>query len=243
MRVIGVIQARMGSTRLPGKVLLPLNGRPIIGHIRDRLDATGCVGEVVVATTADPRNDALATWAEGEGLRCIRHPGEDDIAGRMALVFAETGADAMLKCNGDCPLVDPSIMRQMVMAFEANAGLDYLSNKVRFTFPIGMSVEIIGRHAIEWCDRNLSDPVDRELICNLIRDDRPRFKVASFELSEDLSRYSLMVDEPHEYEEMAKLFDNLGQASHLFGLVPVLAFLGHPDRDMTTRTIRMDGAA
>lgn len=241
--MIGVIQARMGSTRLPGKVLMPLNGQPIVGHIRDRLEATGQVEEVVLATTSDPRNDALADWAASEGLRCVRHPQEDDIVGRMAMVFAETGATAMLKCNGDCPLVDPYIMQRMAEDFVAAGDLDYLSNKVRFTFPIGMSVEILGRAAIDWCDRHLTDPVSRELTCNLIRDDRQRFKVASFEASEDLSRFSLMVDEPHEYAEMAELFAALGRTDPLFGLRPLLNFLGAPLPTLTMRTTRFGIAA
>src|SRR5579864_4738490 len=103
MRFVGVIQARMGSTRLPGKVMLPLAGQPVIWHIFDRLRRVQPIETVVLATTTDPQNDDMTRYAESKGMYVYRHDAEEDIAGRLAGVIAATKADGMLKVNADCP--------------------------------------------------------------------------------------------------------------------------------------------
>lgn len=226
MKVVGVVQARMGSTRLPGKVLMPLAGVPVVEHVSRRIEAIERIDQIVLATTTDERNDPLEAWATGMGYRCIRHDIEDDIAGRMAAVFAATDAEAMLKCNGDCPLADSDLMRAMVDAFLEIDGCDYLSNKVRFTYPLGVSAEVLGRAAIDWCDRSLTDPAERELVCDYIRDHTDRFTVAGMTQEIDQSRLGLMLDEERDYTELQNLFAALESNGRPSGLNDVLLHLG-----------------
>jgi spore coat polysaccharide biosynthesis protein SpsF (cytidylyltransferase family) len=239
MKIVAVIQARMGSTRLPGKVLMDLSGRPVVEQIRLRLALTPGVDEVALATTTDPLNDALAAWAQANGIVCVRHPEEDDIAGRLAAVLHRTDADAILKINGDCPILDRAMLAEMLAVFRRLENVDYLSNKVRFTWPLGFSAEVIARAPLMWCNETLTDTLDREYVCDYLRDNLHLFSVVSLEADRDLSRLNLMIDTPRDYEEMSDLFIKIGGEDPAFGLPEVLSALGEdptPPR-MTARRV------
>ena len=224
MRIAGLVQARMGSTRLPRKVMLPLAGRPLVGHIFDRLRRVGGLSGLVLATTRDPANDPLAAFAAAEGALVFRARGEDDIAERLAGAAALAGADAVLKVNGDCPLVDPAVLALLVERFR-RGDVDYVSNKIVWTWPEGLSAEVIGRRALDWCDANLSAASEREFVANWIRDHGERFRVASVEGPRDLSRHRWTVDTPEDYAFMQRLFAALHPGDPVFGLDAVLAHL------------------
>lgn len=223
---MGLVQARVGSTRLPAKVLRPLAGRPLVGHIFDRLRATAGVDALVLATTADARNDPLVAFATLEGVPVFRATGEDDIAERLAGAMRLSNADAILKVNGDCPLVDPAILALLVGRFRIG-DVDYVSNKIRWTWPEGMSAEVIDRGAVEWADANLKTAEDREFVANLIRDDRTRFRVASVEGPLDLTRYKWSVDTAEDLAEVEAIFDAVWPSNPLFGLRDILAYIKH----------------
>lgn len=212
----------MGSSRLPGKVMLPLAGHPMIWHIGDRLLRVQGISSLVLATTSDPRNDEMARWAAQQGWHVTRVTGEDDIAGRMAATIAETAASGLLKVNADCPLVDPVVLQRIKDNFLRDGGCDYTSNKAPFTFPLGLSAECIGASAIQWADKELTDSQDREMAANIIRERSDLFRVRHVSHSEDLSALDLMVDTPSQYAEMVALFDMLYTPGETFGLDKVL---------------------
>jgi len=219
----------MGSERLPGKVLRPLAGKPLLWHMVDRLRRVDRCSEIVLATTCDPRNDRLAEFAQDNDLFLVREQNENDLAGRIAKAVRMTNADIVLKAAGDCPLVDPLIMRDMVdMAIERQS--DFCSNRVRWTFPLGLSCDVISARAILWCDENLTTDVHRELFAVYVRDNPQRFKVTSFENSIDLSRHGWAVDTPEDMEWVEAVFDQLYIEGGCFGLADVLAFLAQSDR-------------
>ena len=212
----------MGSTRLPGKALKPLAGKPLVWHIIDRVRRTQVCDRQVLATTTDPRNDPLADFARAEGLDVVREPEEDDLVRRIAGAVRKTDADLVLKTGGDCPLVDPDIMRAMVeTALREDA--DFVSNRVRWTFPLGLSCDVVSARAIHWCERNLGHPKERELFALYIRDHPERFSVISHEHSEDLSHHSWTVDTAADYEFVSSIFDALYRENECFGLRDVLA--------------------
>jgi spore coat polysaccharide biosynthesis protein SpsF (cytidylyltransferase family) len=224
VKIAGLVQARMGSTRLPRKVMLPLAGRPLVGHIFDRLRRVPGLSGLVLATTRDPANDPLAAFAAAEGALVFRARGEDDIAERLAGAAALAGADAILKVNGDCPLVDPAVLSLLVERYRLG-DVDYVSNKIVWTWPEGLSAELIGRVALDWCDANLTTPADREFVANWIRDHGERFRVASVEGSRDLSHHRWTVDTPEDYAFMQRVFAALHPRDPVFGLDAVLAHL------------------
>lgn len=218
-RIVGLVQARMGSQRLPEKVMRPICGMPLIGHIFDRLQAVSRLDGIVLATTADPRNDLLVDYARRRGISVHREKAEDDIAARLHGAAALVSADAILKVNGDCPMIDPAILRRMLEAWNENPEIDYISNKIIWTWPEGMSAEVIGMPALQWCNDHLETAQDRELVANWIRDHTDRFARISIESGLDghAGFPTLAVDTPEDLAEAERIFAALYGANPLFG--------------------------
>ena len=223
-KVWGLIQARMGSSRLPGKVMMPLAGRPLVFHILDRLARMGELGGIVLATTVDRRNDPMIDFLRPYGLPVVRCPEEDDIAARLTMALDVTGADAFVKVNADCPLFDPKIASELLSRFLA-AGADSGSNKTPATYPLGYSIEIVGARAIRWCNANLLATSHRELCIKWILDRPIQFPAVSITAAQDRSHMHLTVDTPEDYEVMRGIFAALYEPGKAFGLTEVLEFL------------------
>jgi len=215
----------MGSTRLPGKVMLPLAGQPVIWHIFDRLRRVRQIETVVLATTVDPRNDAMSAYAESQGMQVYRHHEEEDIAGRLAGVVAATGAGGILKVNADCPVVDAAVLQQVADRFLAKPGLDAASNKQPFTWPLGMSTEAFSARAIEWCNRNLSNERDREFVASWILKHPEQFKSASIATTVRYTVGDLLLDDGDDYRFFTELFNLLYRPGQVFGLAEISALM------------------
>ena len=127
------------------------------------------IDTVLLATTQSPNNDKLVGHCRKLGMEIYRDQNENDIASRLYLAAKSLAADAILKVNADCPLVDPAILNRITSAFQRNTNIDYVSNKIRWTFPEGYSAELISCNALEWCHKNLKDETDRELVANFIK--------------------------------------------------------------------------
>ena len=132
---------------------------------------------------------------------------------------------AFLKVNGDCPLVDPEILTLLTQRYMEKPEVDYVSNKVVWTYPKGLSAELISARAIDWCNRHLMEPKDRELVADWIRDHSEKFEVASIQGERNLSDYNWSVDTQNDYTFVCKVFDHLYQPGFIFGLEDVLGFL------------------
>lgn len=223
--VIGVIQARMGSSRLPGKALLPLAGKPLVWHIIDRMRRVRGVERIVLATTTDPRNEPLIDFVRSEGLDVYRHPLEDDIAGRICGAIGPHRCNVVLKTGGDCPLVDPAVMQRMVDTARRDPDADFVSNRVIWSYPLGLSADAVSRRAIEWANANLTAPEERELFALYLRDHPDQFKVVAIRHTEDLSRHNWCVDTPEDLAFVSSIFDALYREGECFGLSETLAFL------------------
>lgn len=223
--VVGVIQARMGSTRLPGKALRALGGKPLIWHIVDRVRRADCCDTIILATTTDPRNEPMVDFAEDLGLAVVLEEVEDDLAARIAKAVSASGADFVLKTSGDCPLLDPKVMAGMVDLALAT-GADFCSNRVQWSFPLGLSCDVMSASSILWCDQNLEKPEERELFALFVRDHPDQFVVTSYEREVDLSDLAWTVDTPEDYAAVSRIFDALYRVGECFDLNDVLQFLG-----------------
>ena len=224
--VIGVIQARMGSSRLPGKALTPLAGKPLLWHMVDRMRRVEGIDDIILATTADPRNEALVEFAESEGLRWCRFPKEDDLAGRISMAIRDHPANIVLKTGGDCPLIDPAVLQKMIDRAREEDHPDFVSNRIQWSYPLGLSADVVSRHAVEWCDAHLKKAKDRELFALYIRDHPERFKVVPILNDENLSHLGWTVDEPDDLVEMSRIFDALYKEGECFSMHDVLSLLG-----------------
>jgi spore coat polysaccharide biosynthesis protein SpsF len=140
--VVGVVQARMGSSRLPGKVLEPLAGRSVLGWVVRAVEGAGCVDELVVATTTEPGDDAIVAECEALGVDVARGP-VDDVLSRFLNAVERWKPDAVARFTADCPLLDPSLVALAVSAWRAAPWLDYLSTALPRCVPRGMDVEVV----------------------------------------------------------------------------------------------------
>lgn len=215
----------MGSSRLPGKALLPLAGKPLVWHIIDRMWRVRGVGRIVLATTTDPRNEPLIDFVRGEGVEVFRHPLEDDIVGRISGAIAPYPGEVVLKTGGDCPLIDPTVLQRMVDVGLSDPEADFISNRVIWSYPLGLSADVVSRRSIEWANANLHTPEQRELFALYLRDHPHQFKVVPIVQSVDMSQHNWCVDTSEDLAFVSSIFDALYREGECFGLVETLAFL------------------
>lgn len=151
-KIVVVIQARMGSTRLPGKVLQSLAGRPVLEWmVRVARQAHG-VDDVVVATSSAAGDDRVAELGNRLGVRVVRGS-EDDVLARFVQASAETGADAIVRLTADCPLADPRLIDQVTALWRAEPSLDYVATTLVRTLPRGLDVELVSAQALARADQ------------------------------------------------------------------------------------------
>lgn len=233
-RVVAAIQARTGSTRLPGKVLLPIAGRPTIQRIAERLAHCCEVDMVVVSTSVEQRDDPVAALAAQIGIPCVRGS-EMDLIERLGRTATQFGADALVRITADCPLVDPGIVDKVVGVWRRSGSeLEYVSNVFPPTFPDGLDVEVLSRQVLERLDREVSDRFFRESFTAYIREHPGSFKIASVEHEMNLSRLRWTLDYPEDLALVEAVYQALGQEKGIFHMKDVLTLLDrHPElRDL-----------
>jgi len=142
VNVLAIISARMGSTRLPGKVLTPLAGRPVLGWVTRALTACAEVDEIVVATTTQPGDDPVEAYAAEHGIACFRGP-DTDVLSRYLLALEMTPAEAVVRITADCPLIDPSLVDLVVATWRRDPSWDYVSTTLQRSLPRGLDVELV----------------------------------------------------------------------------------------------------
>jgi glutamate-1-semialdehyde 2,1-aminomutase len=205
MKTVAIVQARMGSTRLPNKVLKPMGGIPMIELLLSRLALASQVDQIVVATADDPASQPLADHVRKLGYHC--HLGsEADVLDRYVGAARQSRADIVVRITGDCPLVDPRLVDQAIKRFKASE-VDYLSNTSPPTYPDGLDVEVFTFAALEMAWQETRKPFDREHVTPYLRE-QCRFTQASLNNSEDLSKLRWTVDEAADFELIEKVFQH-----------------------------------
>lgn len=160
MKIIATIEARMTSSRLPGKVLLSAQGKPMLARMVERLRMVPSLDGIVVATTVNATDDPIEALAKELGIGCWRGS-EDDVLARVLDAAQAFEADVIVELTGDCPLIDPAIVEQCVQAYKA-AGVDYLSNILERTYPIGMDTQVFATKILADVASRTNDPTDHE---------------------------------------------------------------------------------
>lgn len=200
------MQARMGSTRLPGKVLMDLGGRPMLALLLERIDTGDW--PVVVATTTDPRDDPVVTVAEDAGVSVVRGS-EHDVLGRYAAALAQHPGDHVVRITADCPMTDPSIVRA-VLGRHLAVGADYTSNVMPRTFPKGLDVEVVTAAALQRAAAAATSPVEREHVTPYLYRRPEQFRLANLAWDEDLGGHRWTVDTAEDLERLRALLTLLG---------------------------------
>lgn len=234
IRTVAAVQARLGSTRLPRKVLADLAGRPMIWRLVDRLRAADTIDEVVVATTTDPSDHDLVAACEAEGVRCHRGA-VDDLVERLHGTAVAFDADVLVRVWGDCPFVDPAVVDRTMTALTAG-GCDYATNSTLAgrTYPVGLDIEIWRTHTLGLLLEESADPFYREFPMEFVRAREGQLKVARVRHTTDLSELHLTVDYPADLALATRIFEALGPDT-LFGFEAAVEWVT-ANRDAVTET-------
>ena len=203
MKVIALVQARMGSTRLPNKVMKLIGGIPMIELLLSRLSRATLIDQIVVATSVDERNQPLVDHVRKLGYSC-EQGSENDVLDRYVSAARAHHADVVVRITGDCPLVDPGLVDECIRRFTA-AGVDYFSNISPPTYPDGLDIEVCTFDALEQANQQTSKPFDHEHVTPYLRESG-LFKTASMQHSKDLSALRWTVDEPVDFMVIEKVF-------------------------------------
>lgn len=233
MRIVAVIQARVGSSRLPGKVLLPLRGRPLLERMLSRVAHARELDEVVVATTRLAADDSIRALMASLGVRCVSGDPTDLVDRHLAAARA-TNADAIVKIPSDCPLIDPTVIDQTVGYFRSQfPRFAFVSNLHPPTWPDGNDVEVMSREALEITVREATRPFEREHTTPFIWDQPARFALGNVTWSTGLdlsASHRLTLDYPEDYALISTVFEAIGHGDNPpFSVAAIVDYLNaHP---------------
>ena len=237
--VVAIVQARMGSTRLPGKSLAEICGRPMLWHVVARARRSRLVSKVVVATTDQPADDPIALMCRDEEIPCFRGS-EDDVLDRFYRAAQAHSADVVVRITADCPLIDPAVIDEIVSRFK-RSDCDYVSNTFRYTFPDGLDTEVFSFEALERAWREARKPSEREHVTPYLR--TGRFRTANVESDAPVSggRQRWTVDHPLDLEFVRGIYAEFSGKNE-FGFHDVLDLLRkRPDLATQTETVSNQG--
>lgn len=208
MRVIAIIQARMGSTRLPGKVLRDIGGKTMLARVVRRAQRASLLDKVVVATTVQPADEAIV--AECEDLQVPYFRGsEEDVLDRYYQTLQTYPAEIVVRITSDCPLIEPDVVDQVVRAF-LNEQPDYASNTLEHTYPRGLDVEVASTEALSRAWREADVDYQRVHVTPYLYQNPKLFRLLSITADSSYSNYRWTVDTPEDMEFVRAVYARLG---------------------------------
>ncbi|MFA5412036.1 MAG: glycosyltransferase family protein [Candidatus Micrarchaeia archaeon] len=220
----------MTSSRLPGKVLKEISGRPMLWHVLQRLKRCRRIDKIIIATTVNKTDDAVEKLAKESGVYCFRGS-ENDVLGRYAGAAEKFGGDIIVRVTADCPLLDPEIVDRAIGEYE-KGGYGYVSNVHPPTFPDGLDVEVFSREALMAANLEAQAGQDREHVTPFIVKNKERFRQLNVANKKDLSSMRWTVDEPQDLEFVREIYRLLGKKgeAHDFSMEDILEILKkHPE--------------
>jgi spore coat polysaccharide biosynthesis protein SpsF len=208
-KVVAIVQARMGSTRLPGKVLMDIGGKTTLARVTDRLSRAERIHQIVVATTISPADGAIVTEAERNGIACFRGS-EEDVLSRYVRAAEQFCADVIVRITSDCPLIDSEVVDR-VIAERLSTEADFASNCIHRTYPRGLDAEVFTLDALRYADDICDQPHYREHVTPIFYERPDLFRVCCVTGGEDYTRYRWTLDTPEDLELIRAIysrFDN-----------------------------------
>ena len=230
MKIVATIEARMSSTRLPGKVMMPVLGKPILHYLVEMLKSVPSIDEIVLATTINKTDDRLIEFAISENISYFRGS-EDDVMLRVVEAADSVSADIVVEITGDCPIIDPQIVEQTILMYMAN-NADYVSNGHVRSFPDGMDTQVFALDILKKSLSMTNELLDHEHVTLHIRDNPQLFTKINFVAPPELDwpELGLTLDEQHDYNLLKIIIEHFSQESILFSCLDVVQFLrSRPD--------------
>ncbi len=209
MNVVAIIQARMASSRLPGKVMKEIAGFPMIYHVINRVSSAKRVNQILVATTTDVSDDYIAGYCKENSFYYFRG-NSYDVLDRYYQAALKFKADVIVRITSDCPIIDPGIIDSMVLKFQ-ESDYDFIANRLpppwKRTYPIGLDVEIVSFTALEKAWKEAETKFEREHVMPYLYDQYGRFQIHIVDHEPDYGEKRLTVDTPQDLDLIRKIFD------------------------------------
>ncbi|MBF0542971.1 MAG: glycosyltransferase family protein [Candidatus Riflebacteria bacterium] len=212
LKINAVIQARMGSTRLPGKAMKDLLGKPMLERVIDRVKMAGFVNDVIVACTVCDEDMAIVDFCKKKGVNFFRGS-EEDVLDRYFQTLMKFPCDAIVRITSDCPLIDPEVIDQGIKEFLAGQpDLEYVSNAFLVnSFPRGLDIEVIKSETLAKLWEIDTNPLWREHVTLFIEKHPESFKTKNIAHSTDLSKERWTVDTTEDFKLVQKIFQHFGE--------------------------------
>lgn len=215
----------MTSSRLPGKVLMPADGVPMLKHLVTRLKAVSSIQEIVLATTVNTTDDSLVEFAKQEKIRYFRGS-EDDVMLRVVEAAESVNADIVVEITGDCPIIDPQIVEQTIRMFLAH-DVDYVSNAQIRSYPDGMDTQVFKLETLKRSLKMTDDLLDHEHVTLHIRNHPELFSHVYLVAPPELHwpELGLTLDEQDDYKLLRKIIEHFGESNRLFSCLDTIRLL------------------
>lgn len=223
-RVVAIIQARMGSTRFPGKTLTEICGKPLLQHVIERVQHCELIDEIVVATTENKEDCLIVELCDKLGVKSFAGS-ENDVLDRFYLCAKKFDADIVVRVTADDPFKDPDVIDRAIKELISDRGLDYVSNTIKPTYPEGIDIEVFAFKALERAWKEAVKISEREHVTPYIWNNPEIFRVSNFENSVNLSDLRWTLDTPQDLEFTREVYKRLFCAGRVFLLKDILALL------------------
>ena len=225
MKVVAIIQARMGSTRLPEKVMKNILGKPVILWDLDRVSLSKLIDEIVVAIPYGTENDVIAdTIKEYNDKIVIAKGSENDVLDRYYQAAVQTNADVVVRITSDCPLIDPFVIDNVIKHFLDN-DCDYCSNSLTRTYPRGLDTEVFSFKALETAWNEAKKDYEREHVTPYIIENLDKFKLLNVANDIDLSHLRWTLDTKEDFEFIGAIYERIHSKKQLFLMDDVLELM------------------
>ncbi len=205
MKFVAIIQARMGSSRLPGKIMKMLRGKPVLLHVIERVRQAGVFDEVAVATTYRDIDDEVAKFVDSKGITLVRGD-ELDVLSRYGLAAHATNADVIMRITADCPLIDPDVLRDMVQRYKVG-GVDVITNARVRHFPRGLDAELFSRNALDQMLAQAKTSSEREHVTPFLYAHPEHFNIVDHFSGADHSDLRLTLDTEEDFDLLERIFE------------------------------------
>lgn len=225
MKVVATIEARMNSSRLPGKVLLKAKNKSMLEILFERLNKVKNIDDIILATTINKKDDVIEDFCKFKNINCFRGS-ENDVMGRVLEAAKKAKADYIVEITADCPIIDPNIIEQVVSIFLSN-NANYVSNANVRSYPDGMDVQVFPLDILEKSYKMVKTKLEREHVTLHIRRNPEIFSQINVIAPPDIfyPKLGLTLDEWDDYLLIKEIIDNLYEDKKFFGCLDIIEFL------------------
>ena len=225
MKPTVIIQARMTSTRLPGKVLMTILDKPLLGYLVERIQRASLVENIVIATTDDSSADPIVNFCADNGIDCVQGDTED-VLSRYYLAATTFAADPIIRITGDCPVIDPDVVDKTLKHYLTHyPKYEYVSNILDRKYPRGMDTEVFSFKTLEKVHQTATKQYDREHVTAHFYTNPDQYNISGVSNDEDLSAHRWTVDTKEDLELIKKIIETLYPQKPEFTLDDIIELL------------------